>query len=413
MPFDETSPGLDALLLAAVFEMELSERDLRVSARRYQMIPEHLQKPGGRLATLMENAELYAQGSRAIGATIISGDGDDRFDLDAVLEVATPIGWSSRRLLDELHEALKGFPDAKEIERCTRCIQIRFAFMHLDVTPLDPAGAPRTPKVGRIHHSPDDGGDETFPANPYGFAEWFRRQVKLPDAAFVRQAAALRARLDVKDRLDPQRVMADADIEALPDPVDPLRDAPQVIALKLMKRYLNLRYATRDEKRPISVYLSKIAAEVLPHPHGICAQLEAFAAVLERRMSEALETGLMPEERNPALLEENFNDRWPKDMRAVRLFRDDLRHLQRELRRARVSEVSEIVGIFGALFGEKVSGRAMKSYLDGMSAEAGREAYQPGKGYLAAPALSASSSVSAAPKSRAPEHRFHPGIRGR
>ena len=66
MPLDTTAPGLDALLLATVLAMELSPRDHQVAAKRYLMIPAHLQKPNGRMRLYMETALVYPQGSRAI-----------------------------------------------------------------------------------------------------------------------------------------------------------------------------------------------------------------------------------------------------------------------------------------------------------------------------------------------------------
>ena len=153
MPLDDTSPQLDALLLGTVLEMELSDRDHQVASKRYSLIPDHLQRPTSPIRQYMENALVYPQGSRAIGATIVHGADDDRFDLDAVLEFRTPIGWTPRRVLDELYVAFAGFPDVKKIERCTRCVQLQFAFMHLDVTPMDPDRDPR-PEMGWMPLSP-------------------------------------------------------------------------------------------------------------------------------------------------------------------------------------------------------------------------------------------------------------------
>lgn len=409
MPLDMTTPGLDALLLATVLELELSDRDRRVAEKRYQLIPEHLQRPTSRLRPYMETALVYAQGSRAIGATIVHGADEDRFDLDAILEFPPPRSWTSRMVLDELHEAFQGFPDVQEVVRCTRCVQLRFAFMHLDVTPMDPAAEPRSARVGQIHHSPDLGPDERFSVNPFGFAAWFRSKVAQPTRAFQDHVQELRARMGSHDRLVVGTVLADADIDDLPELVDPIRDAPQVIALKLMKRYLNLRYAKRDMKRPVSVYLSKIAALVPASPYGLCAQLEAYAQELDRRMTVALETRRRPEERNPAFPEENFNDRWPKEEREMRVFQADLRHLLEELGKARRSDLVDIRRIFDGLFGETVSGRAVRSYMDGIAGGAKASAYEHGKGFVAAPALLAPAAARSAQTSRAPAHHFHPG----
>ena len=308
-------------------------------------------------------------------------------------------------------KGLRGFPDVRKIERCTRCAQLQFAFMHLDVTPMDPMVEPRPERVGEIYHSPDYGIDERFGVNPYGFAEWFRARAVQPTKAFHDHAQELRRRMDIPDRLVPGSLMADAEPEDLPEPIDPIRDAPQVIALKLMKRFLNLRYADRDEKRPVSVYLSKVAVEVPVNQFGLCAQLEDFARELDRRMKAALDGGRRPEERNPAFLPENFNDRWPKTTAEMRLFRADLAHLLGELTKARGSEFGDIRRIFDGLFGERVSEKAARSYLDGQRGTAGPSRFEHGEGFVAAPSLLSATPAQAARTSNAAPHHFHPGRR--
>lgn len=417
MPLDMTAPGLDALLIATVLEMELSQRDLQVASKRYHLIPEHLQRPSSSMRRYMDSALVYPQGSRAIGATIVHGDSDDRFDLDAVLEFPTPLGWGPGKVLDELHKAFQGFPDVRKIERCTRCIQLQFAFMHLDVTPMNPFPDPRQERAGEIYHSSDVGEETYFRVNPYGFGTWVRKNVTLPSIQFQDHIRNLRSQMMIPDRVLLGTMMSDAEIDELPEPIDPLRDAPQIIALKLMKRYLNLRYAKRDIKRPVSVYLTKTAVMVPLSPYGLCAQLEAFCADLDRRMTVALETGKRPDEVNPAFPEENFNDRWPKDNSDMKVFLSDLRHLSRELARAKGSELAEIRKIFDDLFGERVTDLAVRSYLDRFSGTAGAANYERGKGFLASPALiapvapSVAQAARATPQvSKAPAHHFHPGL---
>lgn len=410
MPLDITAPALDALLVAAVLEMELSDRDLQVAGKRYDLIAEHLQRPGSRLADLMGNARVYAQGSRAIGATIVDGGSDDRFDLDAILEFRKPVGWTPQKVLDQVFDAFQGFPDVRKIVRCTRCVQLQFAFMHLDVTPMDPFAEPRQERAGNIYHSPDSGLDELFSVNPFGFAEWFKGQITMPSRQFQDQVRSMRAALSVPDRISLNAAFADAETDKLPAPVNPLRDAPQVLALRLMKRYLNLRYAPRAQKRPVSIYLSKIAAQVPLGPFGLCAQLEALATELDRRMAVALEAGQRPNECNPAFPQENFNDRWPKNVGDMTMFRQDLKHLLKELERARGSELSEIQGIFEQLFGERVTQKAVRSYMDRLPAAAASASYERGKGFVAAPALLSASPAVASQVSKAPSHNFHVGL---
>ena len=265
-------------------------------------------------------------------------------------------------------------------------MQLQFAFMHLDVTPMDPAAEHRAERVGDIFHSPDDGQDEVYLGNPYGFADWFRRTVSPPSKSLVEQASMIRKHLVLKDRLDPERrIYADADLDKLPDE-NPVRYSPQVIALKLMKRYLNLREAARDGKprRPPSVYLSKIAAEQPPHARGLLAQFQAYTLDLERHMEVALNFGHWPDERNPALSCERLNDRWPHNRGDMSAFHGDLRHLWKELERIQQgASVSEIRQILDGLFGEKISQNALETYLRIEQATAGKSTYQHGQGYVA------------------------------
>jgi hypothetical protein len=104
-------------------------------------------------------------------------------------------------------------------------------------------------------------------------------------------------------------------------------------------------------------------------------------------MTFALETGRHPDERNPVFSGESFNDRWPKDAMEMRVPREDLRHLVRELERARQSELTEIRKMFDDLFGETVSGRAVQGYMDGVTGRPGPTPYERGKGFVAAPAI--------------------------
>lgn len=413
MPLDNTTPALDVLLINTVLQLELSPRDRRVASRRYRLLQEHLNRPSSNLAPYLDDDRslIYAQGSRAIGATIVHGADDDRFDLDAILEFKVPSGWRPSTVLDELEEALKGFPDVEKIERCTRCIQLQFAFMHLDVTPLDPAAEPRAERAGEIFHSSHERREEErHPANPFGFADWFNMTVARPRSEFQKMLGDLRNGFQAQDRLSfGADALAKADLDALPDEINPISDAPQVIALKLMKRYLNLRYADRKIKRPPSVYLSKLAALQPTNVLGLCGQLEQYAKTLLGQMELVFASGSMPEERNPRLDAENFNDRWPKDLDDVSVFRLDLQHLLSELYRARHSEVSDIQKIFSGLFGETVSTSAVKAYADGRSANSGTSVYERGRGFVATPAVAAAPAAANA-TSTARGHHFHPGV---
>lgn len=411
MPFDENSPNIDALLLGTVLLLELSDRDRRVAARRYPLVKEHLERPSSALRPYLidERSRIYPQGSRAIGATIVHGaDDEDRFDLDAILEFPVPAGWAPSDVLDILEESLEGFPDAIGVKRCKRCVQLQFAFMHLDVTPMDPRPLPRQERVGDIFHAPGDAPSRRFAVNPYGFSEWFRETVVLPSSDHRKRILDMRKVILPKDRISRgMTFFAKADLDDLPADRHPLADAPQVLALKLMKRFLNLRYADRRLARPPSVLLTKMAALVPPGHNGLCAQLENYAAHVRTRMDEAIGAGGTLDERNPAFQEERLTDRWPSSKADLETLRKDMAHLCARLQAARSTEFRDIQGILSELFGERVTERSVRSYIEAAHRGASTPHYQPGAGFVSAPALSM---VPAAAKTlRAPSHSFHAG----
>ena len=104
MAFQETAPGLDDLLLDLVTVIELSDHDREVAENRYRRLKPHLERPSSPLRQyLLDSASLiYPQGSMAIGATIVSGTEEDRFDVDALIDMAVPAHWSNDEALDQL-----------------------------------------------------------------------------------------------------------------------------------------------------------------------------------------------------------------------------------------------------------------------------------------------------------------------
>ena len=190
-----TTPNFDDLLLDVATAIELSDRDRLVVEKRYRLLKEHIEREESPLAPYLNDAEsrIYPQGSISIGTTVVSGTEDDRFDLDALVELNVPPDWTPNYVLDLLWETLKDFPDAKEVVRCTRCIQIRFAFMHMDVTVLDPEPPIRIERAGDIFHSPDKGSSCRVPANPYGFSWWFRKTVHAGSSLFTETLARRRS----------------------------------------------------------------------------------------------------------------------------------------------------------------------------------------------------------------------------
>ena len=223
------------------------------------MLSEWIDRPGSPLygrVTL-----TYAQGSMAYNATIARCLRTDEFDIDIIAQIIVRPGMTAKQVLDELYEAVRGEPGSryyKMVERRNRCVTVHYADgMHLDITPAVLASE-RSPRTSLIfNHKPEDRGDPSgyaLWANPYGFAEWFKARTPANEA-FAR-AYMMRVQKWEASRL------AKADMETVPEQEPPHEKSMGVIALQLLKRNRNVRCDGRAGRRPPSVMLSKLTAEV-------------------------------------------------------------------------------------------------------------------------------------------------------
>ena len=166
-----TTSALDGILLDIATQIELSPADRRIAENRYRRLKRIWSGQAARSRRTSRTASslIYAQGSMATSTTIVSGAEDDRFDVDAIVEIDVPAHWSEHDILDVLEAALQGFPGVVKIVRCTRCIQLQFAFMHMDVTIMDRSKRLAIERAGEIAHAPDSGRAYRVPSNPWGF----------------------------------------------------------------------------------------------------------------------------------------------------------------------------------------------------------------------------------------------------
>lgn len=409
---------LDEILLDLAALIELSPYDRRIAEGRYRRLKEHVERPSSSLRPHLIDGEslIYAQGSIATSTTVLSGDDDDRFDVDAIVEIDVPNHWSDDRALDELLATLHGFPGAQKITRCTRCVQMQFAFMHMDVTIMDRRARIAGNRPGHIFHSPDTGAAYRVDSNPWGFTDWFRGKVGVGEAAFAdrlraaRDAASIK-RLQFLDETE-RRILADAEQVPLPPAIPTRIDAQEVVALKLLKRYLNLRYARSALKRAPSIWITKLAGEIGHDPRGLSHQLFTLADSISDNLRAHLRNGTVPREVNPSYPPDRINDRWP---RALPEGREDMETLTEHLDalKAALNQMlyatqADILRQIDRLFGERF-GAAERQILKDRYDRRERDTsilIKSGSGTIYAPALVKSQSELRA----VPQHRFHPMV---
>ena len=246
-PFDDP---LDRILAEIAMSAQLPPSLHRKATDRYPAVCRHLEADP---AFTDQIEHFYPQGSMAIDATISNRGTDDEYDLDIVAQLGGRFRtMDPLAILLALERALATYP-VKKVVRQTRCVTLYYEDrMHLDVTPgLRAYGT--SEREGVITHAkgPVRAADDRFvDMNAYGFAQWYRDRTPMEYAL----AKALQDRWRTLGE-----IRADAEVDDVPDQCAFMVKNTATLALQLLKRFRNIRYADYDGRIPPSVMLSYYA----------------------------------------------------------------------------------------------------------------------------------------------------------
>jgi Second Messenger Oligonucleotide or Dinucleotide Synthetase domain len=377
-PLGPTAPIGEILLAGVAIRVELPPSQHRLADERFHAVRKHIEREGSPLHEKV--VWFYPQGSMAIKATIKSHHRTDGYDIDIVSELNLPAWMTPAQILDVLYEAIKGDEGSiyyDMVERQTRCVTIYYADgMHLDVTPsklLDETD-PRRSHI--FHAKPQTPTTEhkRVVMNSWGFCDHFNR-VLPPDLIFE-QAYAKRAQ-----DADWKTVKADADVKPVPahSTIEGGKSAA-VVALQLLKRNRNLKYAKRKGVRmPPSVMMAKFATDCQLPSGTISGALDVISGAMLSALQVAEAKGELIDVRNPTCNEDRFTDRWPEDRAAQQTYIADLKKFRHELNALMTGnfDLEEMQELLVEMFGEgparsaieeqaKVLGRAVETGARGI-----------------------------------------------
>ncbi len=404
---------VDMLLADVAIRVQLSRTDYNKTVNRYQAINRWIERVE---SPLEDRVELfYPQGSMAINATIASKLKTDEFDIDVVAQLDLPADVSPTKVLDLLHQAIKGEPGSRYhrmVRRRTRCVTVDYRDdMHLDVTPmLRRAGTPER-ESWIFHHRPETPHQpgRRLVANPYGFAELFKDSTP-PDHAFTEdfetRAGECEARIFAE--------MADS------DPVPPqdlsFRKSKAVIVLQLLKRWRNVQYDRRDGRRPPSIMMAKLVADAANHTDRLSEEMLLQADHMLSVFQRYHHGGHLIRVVNPVCEQDILTDRWPGSLEDQAVFIRDLENFVAKVERL-VSgcDLGKMREIMAELFGEVPTGDAFVAFNQRLGDKVhGGSQYSPNNGRLVVPATAAGASMTAPlATSTTPKHTFYGGDRHR
>lgn len=397
-PLGPTAPVGEILLAETAIRIELPPSLHQLAVDRYEAVRKHIERPNSPLHDRV--TWFYPQGSMAIRATIKAKRREDGFDIDIVAEIVLQPGLTPAQVLDLLFQVINGPSGSMYhgmVERQTRCVTVFYADgMHLDITPSELLDEHDPRRSHICHAKPEEPpAEHWWPImNSWAFCDWFN--ARTPVNILFEQAYAKRVQT-----LDKMRILADADVKPVPTH-STLEGGKStaVVALQLLKRNRNIRYASRKGRMPPSVMMAKFAGETLVPGASIAGALAAIAEAILTALEAAERDNALIDVRNPKCDDERFTDRWPENRAAQRTYIDDLKLLRRQLAALMSDQLTldQKRDLLVAMFGEGPAQSAIDDYaaMIGRAVESGQRTVAPTGKVLPIAGVAAPSIISSA-----------------
>lgn len=399
-PFDDP---LDRILAEIALSAQLPPSLHRQAGGRYAAVRKHLEAD----PTFADQIEhFYPQGSMAIDATISNRGTDDEYDLDIISQLGGRFrDMDPLAILLELEGALADYP-VQKVVRQTRCVTLYYADrMHLDVTPALRAYGTHDRESFITHaKGPRSSFDDRFvDMNAYGFAHWYcdRTPLELSMAKAVHEHWL---------RLETGAIRADAEVDEVPDQCDFIVKNTATLALQLLKRFRNIRYATYDGRIPPSVMLSYFAGLAAQPDMTLSDMLIRQAKWIIGEIEQASLYGRKLHVANPVCPDDVFTDRWPESIAQQDEFARHLKELVAGLESVKRGDLfaNQLMEWLRDRFGDRVVTKAADRMAEaiGSGVQAAEQRYNR-KGGLLLPTAGAFAAAASPAIVSAKPHSFY------
>ena len=243
-------------------------------------------------------AQIYAQGSFALGTVIKPISEEDDYDIDLVCELDKDYGLTARDYkLNVSKNWLTSYrKHSKELEEKRRCWHVEYDDVknfHMDVIP---AFYLFGETINITEHDEKTNKYTYIKSNPKGYISWF----------FSRCNSVSTRLFDSYTRDQRIRITEAAEIENIKR--NKLKN-PLQKAIMILKRHRDVMFSNDSDNKPISIIITTLAALSYNDSDSICDVLENFFVFTPNYLSDHLVNGVycVP---NPTDETDNFANKW-------------------------------------------------------------------------------------------------------
>lgn len=280
----------EELLARIAQEIQLDNTRIQRMEQAYKAVSNVLKKDDSFFKDL--EIEIYAQGSKRIGATIKPINGDD-FDLDTVLHIYDLyLNHSPEKVYNELVRVIENDSYYKTIcEKKSRCVRLNYkGDFHIDILPACMPDYIDKEKIA----IPEKKLRRWSSGNPKGFANWFL------NIANSMQKSMLRLNYEA---------LLEAKVESEPLPEEIYYKTPLQRAVQLVKRYRDIHYNNRDY--PVSsIVLTTLIARYYDGEDTIYDTIDNSVNQIKNSYLYSIKNREKFKVLNPVDPEEDFTDSW-------------------------------------------------------------------------------------------------------
>ncbi|WP_111308560.1 nucleotidyltransferase domain-containing protein [Confluentibacter sediminis] len=280
----------EELLARIAQELQLDKTRLERMEQAYNAVSEVLKKDDTFFKDF--DIEIYAQGSKRIGASIKPINGDD-FDLDTVLHIYDVyVNHSPEKVYNELVRVIENDAYYKTIcERKSRCVRLNYkGDFHMDILPACMPDYFDKEKIA----IPEKKLLNWSSGNPKGFANWF-----LSIANSVKQSLLKMY----------SEALFEAKVETEPLPEELYNKTPLQRAVQLIKRCRDIYY--QDKDFPVSsIVLTTLIAKFYNGEDSIYDTIDNTVFKIKSSYLNSITTHQRFKVFNPVNPEEDFTDSW-------------------------------------------------------------------------------------------------------